>query len=233
MLSRPSAGPLAMTLALAFESCWPSGVRSMNCRSCSLPNSGAVTDRPHTSARCGWRSGNCGPPRRDTPPPMTANFWPGRASAASARNAYSTSGTRPSLGGVVVSGRSGLTVLYDADCGVCSHTARMLVRADGGDRLRLVSIQSADLPDMPSRGELMDMLHARDEDGRWFKGAAASVEIARRIPIAWPLTLYAKLPMAMPILDYVYRAFADNRQDRKSTRLNSSHGYISYAVFCL
>src|SRR2546422_6471274 len=25
----------------------------------------------------------------------------------------------------------------------------------------------------------------------------------------------------------------DDRQDRKSTRLNSSHGYISYAVFCL
>src|SRR2546422_5658529 len=26
---------------------------------------------------------------------------------------------------------------------------------------------------------------------------------------------------------------ADGFQDRKSTRLNSSHGYISYAVFCL
>src|SRR5687768_17930660 len=26
---------------------------------------------------------------------------------------------------------------------------------------------------------------------------------------------------------------ADGEQDRKSTRLNSSHGYISYAVFCL
>src|SRR2546429_2773565 len=26
---------------------------------------------------------------------------------------------------------------------------------------------------------------------------------------------------------------AGGRQDRKSTRLNSSHGYISYAVFCL
>src|SRR2546422_7094662 len=25
----------------------------------------------------------------------------------------------------------------------------------------------------------------------------------------------------------------DRRPDRKSTRLNSSHGYISYAVFCL
>src|SRR2546422_5046440 len=35
------------------------------------------------------------------------------------------------------------------------------------------------------------------------------------------------------------RAIADprrgpvHRRDRKSTRLNSSHGYISYAVFCL
>src|SRR5205809_3040994 len=26
---------------------------------------------------------------------------------------------------------------------------------------------------------------------------------------------------------------ADSSSDRKSTRLNSSHGYISYAVFCL
>src|SRR2546422_7361130 len=28
-------------------------------------------------------------------------------------------------------------------------------------------------------------------------------------------------------------AMASSRSDRKSTRLNSSHGYISYAVFCL
>src|SRR2546429_6858622 len=28
-------------------------------------------------------------------------------------------------------------------------------------------------------------------------------------------------------------AFRSGRGDRKSTRLNSSHGYISYAVFCL
>src|SRR2546429_5144337 len=27
--------------------------------------------------------------------------------------------------------------------------------------------------------------------------------------------------------------FAGRGEDRKSTRLNSSHGYISYAVFCL
>src|SRR2546422_7672542 len=30
-----------------------------------------------------------------------------------------------------------------------------------------------------------------------------------------------------------YYADPDRYRDRKSTRLNSSHGYISYAVFCL
>src|SRR2546429_7106365 len=31
----------------------------------------------------------------------------------------------------------------------------------------------------------------------------------------------------------ICRTRDDTRGDRKSTRLNSSHGYISYAVFCL
>src|SRR2546422_5545335 len=31
----------------------------------------------------------------------------------------------------------------------------------------------------------------------------------------------------------VFRAGRLEKRDRKSTRLNSSHGYISYAVFCL
>src|SRR5687768_18430487 len=40
-----------------------------------------------------------------------------------------------------------------------------------------------------------------------------------------------------PILDerlvFLKGALESTRTDRKSTRLNSSHGYISYAVFCL
>src|SRR2546422_1556045 len=35
-----------------------------------------------------------------------------------------------------------------------------------------------------------------------------------------------------PNLEQIVGRYATNR-DRKSTRLNSSHGYISYAVFCL
>src|SRR2546422_3054928 len=35
------------------------------------------------------------------------------------------------------------------------------------------------------------------------------------------------------VLDLDIGDARDSCQDRKSTRLNSSHGYISYAVFCL
>src|SRR5437764_8162849 len=36
-----------------------------------------------------------------------------------------------------------------------------------------------------------------------------------------------------PLLTYTHRGGVSRRQDRKSTRLNSSHRCISYAVFCL
>src|SRR2546422_1128756 len=41
----------------------------------------------------------------------------------------------------------------------------------------------------------------------------------------------ARMPVHRPLL--APRAFARFEADRKSTRLNSSHGYISYAAFCL
>src|SRR2546429_5691268 len=37
----------------------------------------------------------------------------------------------------------------------------------------------------------------------------------------------------LDVLEDVVAEAVDERGDRKSTRLNSSHGYISYAVFCL
>src|SRR2546422_7513879 len=39
--------------------------------------------------------------------------------------------------------------------------------------------------------------------------------------------------VAEPLLRLVHVAVPQRNRDRKSTRLNSSHGYISYAVFCL
>src|SRR5205809_2775554 len=36
-----------------------------------------------------------------------------------------------------------------------------------------------------------------------------------------------------PASAFFFLELGKNAEDRKSTRLNSSHGYISYAVFCL
>src|SRR2546422_3457481 len=45
-------------------------------------------------------------------------------------------------------------------------------------------------------------------------------------------TLLGGYPLVMPAsIDVISDPAL--REDRKSTRLNSSHGYISYAVFCL
>src|SRR2546422_4400508 len=41
------------------------------------------------------------------------------------------------------------------------------------------------------------------------------------------------IPKTLPATSVVQVGFWIDSQDRKSTRLNSSHGYISYAVFCL
>ncbi len=105
-----------------------------------------------------------------------------------------------------------LTVLYDADCGVCTHTARLLARVDSRHRLRLVPLQAAALPGLPPREVLMRELHAVDGLGRTFAGGAAAAEIARRVPLLWPLGVVARLPLAMPVIDALYRVVADNRQ---------------------
>src|SRR2546422_2675925 len=58
----------------------------------------------------------------------------------------------------------------------------------------------------------------------------------------YTLSLHDALPISMPDrgsrgesnpAPRVRRRGQDAGADRKSTRLNSSHGYISYAVFCL
>src|SRR2546422_7130351 len=51
---------------------------------------------------------------------------------------------------------------------------------------------------------------------------------AGRIPTDLAYRVYVDSLMHLPPV-----TASESHQDRKSTRLNSSHGYISYAVFCL
>src|SRR5687768_17773403 len=57
---------------------------------------------------------------------------------------------------------------------------------------------------------------------------AANVYLGLRLGITFATSIPAAV-ISMAILKF----YADSTIDRKSTRLNSSHGYISYAVFCL
>src|SRR3712207_8705192 len=54
--------------------------------------------------------------------------------------------------------------------------------------------------------------------------------------LALPADHGARARQALPVLQHLRgrgRRAAERRGDRKSTRLNSSHANISYAVFCL
>src|SRR2546429_4190290 len=58
--------------------------------------------------------------------------------------------------------------------------------------------------------------------------------------LAGPLALAGAIFILLQVLSPIHQAVSANLGDRtaawldrKSTRLNSSHGYISYAVFCL
>src|SRR2546422_6442505 len=48
-----------------------------------------------------------------------------------------------------------------------------------------------------------------------------------------PTTTPVNSPYRNPLAQMSIPRYTRNGRDRKSTRLNSSHGYISYAVFCL
>src|SRR2546429_6584964 len=64
---------------------------------------------------------------------------------------------------------------------------------------------------------------------RYFGATARTVEtIQEQRPLAT-----SKLAADQATLDSVQGVLRAYYADRKSTRLNSSHGYISYAVFCL
>jgi len=106
----------------------------------------------------------------------------------------------------------GLVVLYDADCGICTHSARLLRMLDRGRRLDLVPLESGTgLSDAPPLAVLRDALHVRDASGRWTSGGAALVRIGRELPVLRPAALVAGLPGVRHMVEPTYRLVARNR----------------------
>ena len=105
-----------------------------------------------------------------------------------------------------------LTVLYDADCGICSHSAAVLRRLDSEHRLRLVPLQApGSLPGLPTQEELLAVMHVVDGAGRWDRGGAACLRIADAIPALRPLAMVGRLPFAGLAVEWLYVLAAHNR----------------------
>src|SRR6266542_6654925 len=94
------------------------------------------------------------------------------------------------------------------------------------------------------RGRWDALYEPGERGGRWFSGAtlnAAENCVDRHVPVLgdkvafhWEGEPGDRRTLTYRELHAEVCAFADAlRGDRKSTRLNSSHGSISYAVFCL
>lgn len=53
--------------------------------------------------------------------------------------------------------------------------------------------------------------HGVDEEGRWWMGADAVIEITRRVSVLRPISRLARVPLAMTLVDGGYRLLARNR----------------------
>jgi len=106
-----------------------------------------------------------------------------------------------------------LTVLYDSDCGVCRHTARTLQMLDSRRRLRFQSLQQfvPASPRDPTRAQLEERLHVRDDHGRWQAGGAAALTIASAVPVLVPVAIVGRLPGMGRVADAAYELAARNR----------------------
>lgn len=106
-----------------------------------------------------------------------------------------------------------LTVLYDADCGPCRHTARTLRILDWRERLRFAPLQGF-VPTAagdPTPRALASALHVRDERGGWHAGGEAALQIARVIPALAPVALVGRLPGMARVAGLAYDSVARNR----------------------
>ena len=115
--------------------------------------------------------------------------------------------------GMTDNDRSVASVFYDADCQFCVNAARRFERVLARRRLELVPLQipgaasKFGVPDDQLLAEMRLQLH----DGTVLGGAAAVVEIARRIWWAWPLWALSRLPGAMGPMRATYRWIARRR----------------------
>lgn len=129
-------------------------------------------------------------------------------------------------------------VLYDGDCRMCTALARRLAGMLAQRDYALAPLQEdwvrarLALPE----DELLSEMRVLTPQGQVIGGADSIVYLASQIWWAWPFTMAAKLPGAMPVLRAGYRWIADNRGCRHGRcRRPTSHaplGWLPLSLAC-
>src|SRR2546422_5530557 len=92
------------------------------------------------------------------------------------------------------------------------------------DGIRDVAVTGVQTCALPISRDPPQHAHPQDEGVRPVSAPLPPVRVERALGLLPELEAVAPLRALLVSI---------SRPDRKSTRLNSSHGYISYAVFCL
>ncbi|MGJ4926131.1 thiol-disulfide oxidoreductase DCC family protein [Bradyrhizobium sp. HKCCYLS2038] len=101
------------------------------------------------------------------------------------------------------------TVYFDGSCPLCRAEIGYYGRTDEAGALCFIDVSraGAEVPDGLTQREAMQRFHVRAGDGRLLSGAAAFVEVWRRLPRwRWAARL-ASLPGALAALELGYRLF--------------------------
>ncbi|WP_456717099.1 thiol-disulfide oxidoreductase DCC family protein [Bradyrhizobium sp. USDA 4353] len=101
------------------------------------------------------------------------------------------------------------TVYYDGSCPLCRAEIGYYSRTDQAGALCFVDVSKADAetPDELTQQQAMARFHVRAADGRLLSGAAAFVEVWRRLPRWRWAARVASLPGVLTILELGYRLF--------------------------
>ena len=101
---------------------------------------------------------------------------------------------------------SKVTVWYDSGCPLCRREIALMRRLDRRGRIDFVDAVDPAATCPIDRADILARFHA-EESGKLLSGAAAFAAMWRAIPVLWPLGMMARLPGALPVLEWAYQRF--------------------------
>lgn len=123
-----------------------------------------------------------------------------------------------------------LTIYYDAACPLCAREMHALAEHDRDGRLQLLDCSPKGFEDphataaQVSQSAMMALIHARDAEGRWFRGVEVFVLAYRAVGIEAVAQMWAH-PRLRPLWNRLYPWVARHRMGLSRLSLSRPFGW--------